>query len=178
MQISVIIATYNRLHLLTRTLPTVIEQDLAREDYEILVAVDGSTDGTTKYLRGFQPGGSVRVLEQPHRGQAAAINAALKAAIGKVVLFLDDDILCTPTLLRAHIAEHKRSPGNLVYGPVLLAPEVPQGLAHEWASRFCDDFFARITPENEKDGWYRCMASANSSADRTLLLASGGLDET
>src|SRR6266568_4700806 len=104
MRISVIVATYNRCKLLARTLPALLTQQFPEEEYEVIVVVDGSTDGTLEYLRGLGSYRNLRVLEQANRGQAAAINAGLSAARGEIVLFLDDDIECGPTL----IAEHSR----------------------------------------------------------------------
>jgi peptidoglycan/xylan/chitin deacetylase (PgdA/CDA1 family)/GT2 family glycosyltransferase len=177
MRISVIIATYNRKLILARSLPTLLGQDIAVDDYEVLLVVDGSTDGTAEYLRGLKPQCRLRVLEQCHRGQAAAINVGLRAASGDIVLFLDDDILCPSNLLRIHLGAHENPTMALVYGPVLLDAKTPHGVARDWANSFCDDFFAKLKPETAHLGWKLCMASANSSAPRTLLLSSGGLDE-
>ncbi len=98
--ISVVVATYNRRAVLARTLPTLFAQDLPPGQYEVIVVVDGSTDGTAEWLRGLRPRQAFRVLEQPNLGPAAARNAGLAAARGGLILFLDDDILCGPTLLR------------------------------------------------------------------------------
>ena len=50
-RISVIIPTYNRRHVLERTLPGVLAQDFPPQDYEVIVVMDGSTDGTAELLR-------------------------------------------------------------------------------------------------------------------------------
>src|SRR5436190_9767150 len=123
MRISVVIATYNRRRILSRTLPTVLTQTVAPEDYEVIVVVDGSTDGTAEFLRDQRDHPCLRVVEQPNLGQAAAINAGLIAAGGDIILFLDDDILCPPDLLGKHLHAHRDAEVSLVYGPVLLAPE-------------------------------------------------------
>src|SRR6202030_1015727 len=115
MRISVIIATYNRKDVLTRSLPPLFDQDFSVDDYEVLVVVDGSTDGTARYLRSLRPRCRLRAFEKPHRGQAAAINTGLRAASGEIVLFLDDDILCPPNLLRVHVDAHTDATTSLVY---------------------------------------------------------------
>ena len=102
MQVSVIIATYNRCKILARTLPTLLAQTFPSSEYEVILVVDGSTDGTSKFLRGFCSHGNLRVIEQENQGQAAAINAGLRVACGDLVLFLDDDILCGQ-IGRAHV---------------------------------------------------------------------------
>ena len=50
MHFSVVIPTYNRAHLLARTLESVWRQRFT--DYEVVVVDDGSTDGTQAYLQG------------------------------------------------------------------------------------------------------------------------------
>ena len=76
-RISVIIPTYNRRHVLERTLPGVLAQDFPPQDYEVIVVVDGATDGTTELLRDLKPKCSLRVLESHHRGAGAARNVGV-----------------------------------------------------------------------------------------------------
>src|SRR5437879_1321693 len=99
-KISVVIATFNRKQLLARTLPTLFNQDLPPEDYEVVVVDDGSTDGTAQLLHSFNPGCKLNILDQPNCGQAIACNKGFLAATGELVLLLDDDIVCPPNLLR------------------------------------------------------------------------------
>src|SRR5689334_7759691 len=129
MIISVIIPTYNRKEILVRTLETLFAQNFPSQDYEVVVAVDGSTDGTVEYLRGLRPPCGLRVVEhERNRGQAAARNSALHAARGDLVLLIDDDDLCDPNLLREHVNAHKGSPGLVIEGAVAVADESPDGL--------------------------------------------------
>ncbi len=178
MQTSVIIATYNRCTLLGRTLPALLTQQFPVDEYEVIVVVDGSTDGTSEFLRGLGSHRNLRILEQENRGQAAAINAGLNAACGEIVLFLDDDIECGPTL----VAEHSRAvrDGNacLVFGPVLVSSEELDPVAADSARAYCDQFFETKVLEAPDQGWYGCMASANSSAPRAVIQSLGGLDES
>jgi glycosyltransferase involved in cell wall biosynthesis len=68
---------------------------------EVLVVDDGSTDGTAA-AAGRRPG--VRVLARPHRGPAAARNAGILAAAGRLVAFLDADDVWPPTRVADHLA--------------------------------------------------------------------------
>src|SRR5512136_1080752 len=127
--ISVVIPTYNRRALLTRTLPTVLAQTLPAEEYEVIVVVDGSTDGSAAWLRGLTPTVTLRVLEQPNQGPGAARNAGIRAARGRVVLLLDDDLLCGPALLQEHLAAHDSPEHRMVFGSVSIAADSPGSLA-------------------------------------------------
>ena len=177
MQVSVIIATYNRRRLLERTLPALLSQQFDLADYEVIVVVDGSTDGTVEFLRS-QRSVNLRFIEQPNRGQAAAINAGVRAARGDILLFLDDDIVCGPVL----VAEHAHVPRDgqvcLAFGPVLVASEGRDPLALDWARTFSDEFFANEVNKAPELGWYGCLASANSSAPRSVIESIGFLDES
>ena len=179
LKISVVIPTYNRRDVLSRTLPTIFHQDIPADKYEVVVVVDGSTDGTAAMLRGLETRCTLRVIEQANRGQAAARNAGLQAARGEIVLFLDDDILCSPSLLRDHLASRDGVEALCVYGPVVPAAEndLPSSRARLQRSR--SDEVRRHAPQTDpplpdgEDAW----ATPNLSAPRSLLLAAGGYDE-
>jgi glycosyltransferase involved in cell wall biosynthesis/peptidoglycan/xylan/chitin deacetylase (PgdA/CDA1 family) len=176
-KLSVVITTYNRRDVLARTLPTLFAQDLPAEAYEVIVVVDGSTDGTAEFLRSVKAQCAVRILEQPNRGQAAAQNVGLNAACGDLVLFLDDDILCDRGLLREHIAAHADADPSLVFGMVLQFPESPRTLAADWVRELNEMAFARLPLDGRIVQPYDATIEANSSALRSTLLAAGGFDE-
>ena len=117
-KLSVVIPTRNRRALLARTLPTVLAQDLPPKDYEVVVVSDGSTDGTVEFLQELSRTSPVtlRILDRPHQGIAAAENAGIDAARGLVVMILDDDTLCGSSLMRQHVAAHDGH-ARVVFGP-------------------------------------------------------------
>ena len=177
-RITVVIPTYNRRALLARTLPTVLTQDMPREDYEVIVVVDGSTDGSAAWLRGLTPPVAFRVLEQSNRGPGAARNAGVAAARGRIVLFLDDDILCGPFLLREHIAAHERVERRAVFGPVLVAPDSPPSLATELSRDDAAGWAARFERQTEPSWPHDALVDANTSLPRQSLIECGGFDES
>ena len=73
--ISVIVTTFNRREILARCLQALAEQELPASQYEIIVVIDGSTDGTQAYLQTLRFEAALRVIDQPNRGLAAARNA-------------------------------------------------------------------------------------------------------
>ncbi len=178
MQVSVVVATFNRRAVLERTLPLLLTQNFPSDAYEVIVVVDGSTDGTLEWLQQCAQYPNLRVLSQSNRGQAAAINAGIQAARGAIILFLDDDILCGPNVVAEHAQARRDERTCLAFGPVLASEEIKDPLAHDWVRSFSDDFFVRDAARFPAEGWYGCMACANSSAPRTVLLEIGGLDES
>jgi len=91
MLLSVIIPVFNGEKTIDRCLNSV-EQQSIQTPLEVLVADDGSTDGTAEILRTHARACKyIKVLHLAHGGQAAARNAALKQATGEWVCFLDAD---------------------------------------------------------------------------------------
>lgn len=89
--VSILIPAYNAEPWLAESVGSALAQTWPNK--EIIVVDDGSTDDTLAVARGFE-GPHVRVLTQPNRGAAAARNAALGAARGDYIQWLDaDDVL-------------------------------------------------------------------------------------
>jgi peptidoglycan/xylan/chitin deacetylase (PgdA/CDA1 family)/glycosyltransferase involved in cell wall biosynthesis len=163
--------------VLARTLRTVFAQDHPAADFEVVVVIDGSTDGTAEMVRSLRPPCGLQVLEQPNRGPGVARNAGIKAAKGEFILLLDDDIDCDPGMLRTHAEEHAAAGrAVVVFGPVLVAPDSPRTIATEWTRTYTDEYVARLE-RTRTPRWPRDYAvEANYSAPREVLLASGGYD--
>jgi len=94
-RVSVIIATYNRSHLLKTAIDSVLDQTFT--DYELLVVDDGSADDTATLVRAY--GDRVRYLHQENQGKSVALNNALATARGEWIAFLDSDDYWLPEKL-------------------------------------------------------------------------------
>ena len=91
MKLSFIIITWNGKKLISDCLES-IRSYVNRQDVEILVVDNGSTDGTIEFLKSRYP--SVRLFQQSeNRGVAVARNIALKAAKGDFLFIIDNDLL-------------------------------------------------------------------------------------
>ena len=179
MRVSVVIPTVNRRDSVMRTVSTVLKQDFPA-DYEIIVVADGASDDTAEALRKFQAGSPVRVLEfEKNRGPSAARNAGWCAAAGELVVFLDDDMICTPGLLRAHVAAHRGSGnGEIVgLGAIYVSPELPPSLASELFLRELGAEYQRHREYPEEPWPESAWSFANTSVTRAVLERVGGFDE-
>jgi cellulose synthase/poly-beta-1,6-N-acetylglucosamine synthase-like glycosyltransferase len=86
--VSVVIAAYNEAEGLEAKLNSIASLDYPPNRLEVLVASDGSTDATADIAEGFGPR-AVRVLRLPRGGKHIALNAAVAASTGDVVVFTD-----------------------------------------------------------------------------------------
>lgn len=92
---SVIIPSYNSSRTLPECLRALLNQNLSRKDYEIIVVDDGSTDSTRDIVRSFTgKNKNIRYIYQKNKGPAAARNLGARKAKGSILLFTDSD--CVP----------------------------------------------------------------------------------
>lgn len=106
---SVIIPTRDCLPYLPGTLASIQAQE--RDDLEILVVDDGSTDGSAAWLAAQAARDSrLRVLEAGGHGPSAARNCAIAAARSPLIAFLDADDTWRPGKLSAQIVFHQSHP--------------------------------------------------------------------
>jgi len=175
-QISVVIPTYNRADQLRRCLDALATQSAPADAFEVIVVDDGSTDGTAELLDGYMGSLSLRVERQPNSGQPAALNRGIDAAAGPYCLFLDDDIVATPTLVTEHIREQRSSDGALVLGALRLALESKGGLARYFAT-WWRDHYERLDDGTKAPDFWDCY-SGNLSVPTRSLRDEGGFDAT
>ena len=129
-KISVLTPSYNRCDLLKRTLETLLAQDFPKDQYEVIVVDDGSTDGTLSMAQELAKTASCRmkVLTKKNDGASRARNLGIHAAEGEILLFIDDDTFAVPALLREHLAFHELYPKAVVQGWVNHIEELnPKG---------------------------------------------------
>lgn len=101
--VSVVIPTFNRQNLMLRAVRSVLNQSFS--NYEIIVVVDGSKDGTPEALQAIGDD-RIRVLvHRENRGAPAARNTGIKAATGAYIAFLDDDDIWFPEKLEMQLTQ-------------------------------------------------------------------------
>jgi glycosyltransferase involved in cell wall biosynthesis len=155
--LSVVVPTHNRRADLERCLNALEVQTFT--DFEVVVAVDGSTDGTVALLTSVQKRfpHRIEVLVLKHGGRSAARNAAMRAARGSVVVFCDDDVTLPPECLARHAAFHGVFPNAVAIGAV----------------RYTDGTLEFPV----RPSWVN-LTGMNSSVPRAAALEAGGFDET
>jgi len=167
--VSIVLATFNRLHYLRPSLDSVFAQTF--QDWELIIADDGSDLETTSYLATFADLPRVKVLRLTHTGKPAVVrNAALRQALGEYVAFMDSDDLWLPKKLEIQLASLRRRSGCR-WGQTTFVLVDPCG--------------ASIKEMPAADGWIlekllkteTAIALPSVVAERTLIEEVGGFDE-
>ena len=142
-RISVVIPTYQRCDQVVTSVRALEHQTFA-DRFEVIVVVDGSTDGTGPALRSLATRFPLKVLEQPNQGAAAARTTGGAAASGEILLFLDDDMTADAALLAEHDRSHREGAG-VVIGHIPLHPDSPRSLLSTWVARWVDRRARRLS---------------------------------
>lgn len=172
--LSIIMPCYNRGHDLIRALQA-YDCQKTTEQFELIAVDDASTDSTAEVLNRYHPEHyQLRVEHQPrNQGPASARNKGLALAQAPLVLFVGDDILPHPDLVRGHLIAHRRhaDPGVVILGKVRWPDDLPVNtlMAHidgPGAEQFSYYYF--------RDGQeydFRHFYTANISLKREFLMA-------
>jgi glycosyltransferase involved in cell wall biosynthesis len=121
---SIVVPTYNRCAAVEQALRSMAAQSHPPSAYEVVVADDGSDDGTREMVSALQVPYRLVYAWQPNRGRCAARNLGLSRATGELILFLDGDMVAVPGLVAEHLRSHGERERVLVRGDIRLAPEL------------------------------------------------------
>jgi GT2 family glycosyltransferase len=172
--VSVVIPTYNRRARLALVLDALQHQSARPEQFEVVIVDDGSSDGTSSWVRSQSFPFAVQLLTQPNAGPAAARNKGVAAAHGRIVLFIDDDLVPGPDLISEHLRCHAEEESVAVIGPLLSLP----GYAQPWVAWEQEKVEKQYLSMLRGD-WkptFRQFWTGNASVARELVLQVGGFD--
>jgi glycosyltransferase involved in cell wall biosynthesis len=120
---SVVIPVYNRKQILKKVLNSLFVQDFPDEQFEIIVIDDGSTDGSGEMVMSMvdsmpEHKRHLRYCWQERKGPAVARNQGIRMARGRLVIFIDSDLIVCPEFVRIHVNAHTED-NFIVHGPVI-----------------------------------------------------------
>ncbi len=93
--VSIVISAYNESTTIAEKLDNILSLDYPRAKLEVVIASDGSTDGTDNIVKRYE-GQGVRLLSLPRNGKAAALNTAVAASKGEILVFSDANSMYKP----------------------------------------------------------------------------------
>jgi GT2 family glycosyltransferase len=114
-RVTVLMPVYDAERFLAEAVESILAQTF--RDFELLAVDDGSRDGSTALLGAYaHRDPRVRVVERPHEGVTATLNAGLALARGGLVARMDADDVALPRRLELQVARLEREPGLVCVG--------------------------------------------------------------
>jgi GT2 family glycosyltransferase len=175
-EISIVIPTIGRSDSLPAVLDALAGQVPAPQDAEIIVVCDAAAPPGIE----ASPGLGHRIIDRALRaevpGASGARNAGWRAASSRLILFLDDDIVPSPALVREHREWHREHPQAevAVLGLVSWSHRVKVTPFMRWLDAGIQFDYGTIhSTEVEWQRFYSC----NISLKREALELVGGFDE-
>ena len=180
--ISVIIPTRNRAELLKSALGSLDSQTLSKDEFEVIVVDNGSTDHTAELVSGLtNEWKNLRCVHEAIPGLHAGRHRGLKEANGDVLVFIDDDIRASPSWLEG-IAENFADPNVAMVGgnnyPDFQGP-VPGWLERLWARPAMGGqgiayLSVLLLPEGRREMSPYLVWGCNFSIRKQVVLDAGG----
>ena len=119
--VTIILAAHNEQETIAQKLRNCLEQDYPPDRLEIMVSLDGPTDGTEQVARQFE-NNRVHVLHcADHRGKTAALNAAAAAAQGEILVFVDARQRLDQQAIRELVADFADPSVGAVSGELMIS---------------------------------------------------------
>ena len=177
---SVVISTHNRAGALAATLDALGDQDVPPTDYEVLVVDDGSSDRTWQLLSATSTPYRLRTFRLPfNQGVSAGRNAGLRAAEGRYVVMISDDLIVPREFIRTHIATLERFPDAWVVGGFRQLGSLSETPFGRFLDRLERDFKQLRLGRRLEPGLYEMTVptARNLSMPRTDLKRVGLFDE-
>lgn len=170
---SIIIPTYQRRDLVVSTVRALGRQEYSGT-FEVVVVIDGSSDGSAQALQCLDTPFPVKVLEQSNQGIASARNRGAAVARGETLLFLDDDMEADPNLLAEHARSHQTG-ADVVTGHVPLHPASPANFLSASVKAWAEDRAKLLSscPDNLD---FLEVVGGQLSISRKLFFELGGFD--
>ena len=176
LQVSVVVATFNRKALLLSLLRDLGAQtQMPKGSFEVIVVDDGSQDPVKREAIALEVPYRLQVIEQENAGQAAARHRGLELAKGDIIVIVDDDMTLPPDFLRAHIRAHERGL-DVVMGAIKPAPDASSMPVFErWHARQLVRW-ADVISSGKATLRGADLATGNVSFKRALYFDVGGFD--
>lgn len=194
--ISIVIITFNKLAYLKAVVANLMFQTV-KENVEIIIVNDGSTDGTEKFLADLSLPYPTKMLNTKNEGSAVARNLGVANTKGNFILFMDNDILLEPDYLEKLVIRTAAAPdrihsGNIRLIPIDIASNVIEricsddeiGVAELSKLSYTDAIFGVLpvayqnNPDADLACWWGLVTGGNICFPRIVFDSIGGFDET
>jgi glycosyltransferase involved in cell wall biosynthesis len=118
--VSILFATYKRDSILRTTLDALTRLDNAAFKYEIIVIDNACEKRVSELVDTYRELLPISYVDESASGKNAALTKGLRFASGKILVFIDDDIVASPSWLNELVAGAERNPGYDLFGGRIL----------------------------------------------------------
>lgn len=173
--VSIVVPTYNRVENLSQCLNYLLKLDYPKKLFEIIVIDDGSKDNTWNFLKEFSKQNKIlKPFTQKNYGPAKARNVGIKKSKGKIIFFVDDDVLVNKDFIKKSLIWYKDKKVGGVGGNVF--PNKLSFVDKYYVARYIDEYFEPQIWKDYTSG--KGIATALCSYRRNLLKNLAGFDES
>ena len=177
-KISVVLPTYNRLERLKIVLAGLESQTYPLDQFEVVVVSDGTSDGTEAYLQAIESPLNLKPVLQKNQGPAGARNNGFQQASSDLILFIDDDVVPTSSLIEEHLKVHQMHQEDVVVLGPMMTPDPDDFDMHPWV-QYEQLMLMKQYEDMISGAWEptaRQFYTGNTSLKRSYLIESGGFD--
>ncbi|MFR9557545.1 MAG: glycosyltransferase [Rikenellaceae bacterium] len=180
LQLSLIIATYNRGERLLRSLRSISIQDADPATWELIVVNNNSTDNTISRVEEFilgHPALNIRLVTERRQGLSYARNCGIENSTAPIIAIIDDDEEVVPSFVSGYIDFFGSHPSAAAAGGAVIAEY--EGCRPRWMSHLCEVPIANPMPDVKRA--YRLAkgkipAGGNMAVRRSIINRYGGFD--
>lgn len=116
-EVSIIMPSYNRYPLNLFSLYSLENQTFDSSKMEVIFIDDASTDETQNELSNYRPVYHFKYIRsEQNLGRAKVRNLGIKSARGRILIFLDAEMICEPDFVENHYQHHQTSHKAIITG--------------------------------------------------------------
>jgi cellulose synthase/poly-beta-1,6-N-acetylglucosamine synthase-like glycosyltransferase len=112
--LTIVLSAYNEERVIGRRIQNLLDQDYPRQQLEILIGSDGSTDATCQIVASYRSAGVQLAAFRMRRGKASVLNDLVRLAGGEFVVFTDAATVFYPDALKKLVTAFCRYPSASV----------------------------------------------------------------
>ncbi len=162
-KVSIVVPVFNGEKTIRDCALSLVNQNFSKNNYEMLVIDNGSTDITFRILQKFK--GKIRIFKELKRGPSHARNLGIRYAQGKIILFIDSDCIADRHWIKNMISPFKSKRIKMVGGQIKTAEK--KNLVQKYCDVFCH------TQKEYSEANIPFFASANAAVRKKDILKAG-----
>jgi GT2 family glycosyltransferase len=175
-EMSVVLATYNRIDLLLRLLQSLSKQTLSCERFEVIVVDDGSRLPVRTQVDPRDYSFRLTLIEQANAGPSSARHRGVLEARGRILVLIDDDMELPSGFLNTHLTYHASETPTAVFGRYASDPKIGEKALFERYHGLKWDELSEAVASGRVIVDGTMLATGNASMRREDYLRVGGLD--